>query len=36
MLAGQGAAALKKWLGRKDIDIDLMRIALHDALQKNL
>ncbi|WP_196591022.1 shikimate dehydrogenase [Pectinatus frisingensis] len=36
MLAGQGAAALKKWLGRKDIDIDLMRIALHDALQKKL
>lgn len=32
MLAGQGAAALKKWTNRTDIDIDLMRIALHKSL----
>ncbi|WP_231040090.1 shikimate dehydrogenase [Pectinatus cerevisiiphilus] len=36
MLAGQGAAALKKWIGCKDVDIDLMRIALHEALIKKI
>ncbi len=33
MLAGQGAAALEKWLGIK-VDIDILRIALHNALKE--
>ncbi|MDQ0204193.1 shikimate dehydrogenase [Pectinatus haikarae] len=36
MLAGQGAAALEKWSGCGKIDVDLMRIALHEALLKKL
>ena len=35
MLAGQGASALKKWTNRTDIDVDLMRIALHKSLSGN-
>ncbi|WP_196594290.1 shikimate dehydrogenase [Pectinatus sottacetonis] len=36
MLAGQGAAALQKWTGSHNIDIDLMRIALHKALLEKI
>lgn len=36
MLAGQGVAALKKWTGCQNINMDLMRIALHKALGKRI